>query len=87
MGAPRSRVGTLVPAPLDGDPVEGVLDVFEDDEACFVIVDGEPEDWLVRFEKAADFAARDWAQNMARVYNRRRGHPSAEARWGAAAPR
>jgi hypothetical protein len=86
MAAPRSRVGTLLPA-LDGDPVDGVLDVLEDDEACFVIVDGEPEDWLVRFEKAADFAARDWAQNMARVYNRRRGHPSAEARWGVAAPR
>lgn len=86
MGAPRSRVGTLIPA-LDGDPVDGVLDVLEDDEACFVIVDGEPEDWLVRFEKAADFAARDWAQNMARVYNRRRGHESDDARWGVAAPR
>jgi hypothetical protein len=86
MGAPRSRPGTLVPA-LDADPVEDVLDVLEDDEACFVIVDGEPEDWLVRFEKAADFAARDWAQNMARVYNRRRGHESDDARWGVAAPR
>jgi hypothetical protein len=86
MAAPRSRLGTLVPA-LDGDPVDGVLEVLENDEACFVIVDGEPDDWLVRFEKAADFAARDWAQNMARVYNHRRARPSAEARSGGAAPR
>jgi hypothetical protein len=63
-----------VPTP-HGDPVDGVLDVLEDGEACFVIVDGEPEDWLARFEKATDFAAREWAHNMARVYNRRRGRP------------
>jgi hypothetical protein len=72
---------------LDGDPVDGVLEVLEDDEACFVIVDGEPDDWLVRFEKAAGFAAREWAQNMAQVYNRRRGRPGAEARWGVTRPR
>jgi hypothetical protein len=79
MAAPRNRVGTLMPG-LDGDPVDGVLEVLEDDEACLVVVDGEPEDWLVRFEKAADFAAREWAHNMARVYNRRRARPTAEAR-------
>jgi hypothetical protein len=71
----------------DGDPVDGELGVLEDEEACLVVVDGEPQDWLVRFEKADDFSARDWADNMARVYNRRRGRSSTVARWGGAAPR
>jgi hypothetical protein len=86
MAATRNRPGMLLPG-LDGNAVDGVLDVLEDDEACVVVVDGEPEDWLVRFEKAEDFAARDWADNMARVYNRRRGHPGAAARSGVAASR
>jgi hypothetical protein len=79
MAAPRNRPGTLIPG-LAGDPVHGVLEVLEDEEACLVVVDGEPEDWLVRFEKADDFAARDWAYNMAHVYNGRRGRTSAEVR-------
>ena len=69
------------------DPVDGELEVLEDAEACLVVVDGEPEDWLVRFEKADDFAAREWADNMARVYNRRRGRSAAGARFGAGPPR
>lgn len=32
---------------------------------------GDPEDWLARFEKDEGFPAREWAENMARVYNRR----------------
>ena len=31
----------------------------------------DPEDWLVRFEKTPDFPAREWAENMVSVYNRR----------------
>jgi hypothetical protein len=90
-----AQPGTLVPGGRKdrrsgvggGDPIPGRLDVLESDEACLVVVDGEPDDWLVRFEKADDFAAREWADNMARVYNRRRGRSSAEARFGAAPPR
>jgi hypothetical protein len=83
---PDDVLGTLVPGGR-GDPVDGELGVLEDEDACLVVVDGEREDWLVRFEKAEDFAARRWADNMARVYNRRRGRSGAEARWGAAPPR
>jgi hypothetical protein len=78
--APRQQAGTLLPG-ATGDPVDGTLGVVEDDESCTVVVDGDEEDWLVRFDKADDFAARDWADNMASVYNRRRGRSSAEARW------
>jgi hypothetical protein len=81
-----AQPGTLVPGGRR-DPVDGELEVLESDEACVVVVDGEPDDWLVRFEKTDDFAAREWADNMARVYNRRRGRSSAEARFGAAPPR
>lgn len=85
MAAPRGPVGTLLPG-ATGDPVDGTLGVVEDEEACTVVVDGDEEDWLVRFDKAENFAARDWADNMASVYNRRRGRSSAEARFGAERP-
>ena len=39
---------------------------------AFLVVRAEdPDDWLVRFEKIGDFPAREWAENMVRVYNRR----------------
>ena len=31
----------------------------------------DPDDWLARFEKEDGFPAREWAENMARVFNRR----------------
>ena len=37
----------------------------------------DPDDWLVRFEKSGDFPAREWAENMVRVYNRRLSQRSA----------
>ena len=61
-----AQPGTLVPGGRR-DPVDGRLDVLESDEACLVVVDGEPDDWLVRFEKADDFAAREWADRLERV--------------------
>jgi hypothetical protein len=82
---PDAQPGTLVPTGRR-DPVDGELGVLENPEACLVVVDGDAEDWLVRFEKAEDFAARRWAENMARVYNRRRGRSGSEARFGAATP-
>ena len=60
-------------------PVKEALDVVEDCDACFVVVDRNPDDWLVRFEKTATSRARDWADNMARVYNRRRAAELARA--------
>ena len=38
----------------------------------------DPDDWLARFEKGEGFPAREWAENMARVFNRRleRGSPA-----------
>jgi hypothetical protein len=45
----------------------------ETEEAYFVVVDDDPEDWLVRFEKSSDFPAREWADNMIRLFNARHG--------------
>ena len=52
--------------------MNGTLGVAESDDAFLVIVDDEPEDWLVRFEKSDAFPAGHWAHNMARAYNERR---------------
>jgi hypothetical protein len=51
--------------------VAGGLAVVEEETAYLVVRAEDPEDWLVGFEKAPDFPAREWAENMARVYNRR----------------
>ena len=51
--------------------VEGRLAVREEEGAFLVVREGDPEDWLVRFDKANGFPARAWAENMVRVYNRR----------------
>jgi hypothetical protein len=59
------------------EQVEGELAVVEMETAFFVTRAADPDDWLVRFEKSPDFAAREWAENMARIYNRRLSRPSA----------
>lgn len=51
--------------------VDGELAVVEVEAAFLVVRAEDPEDWLVRFEKSEDFPAREWAENMVRVYNRR----------------
>ena len=51
--------------------VAGRLAVREEEEAFLVVRAEEPADWLVRFEKSPDFPAREWAENMVSVYNRR----------------
>lgn len=51
--------------------VEGRLVVREEAAAFLVVREADPEDWLARFDKANDFPAREWAENMVRVYNRR----------------
>jgi hypothetical protein len=51
--------------------VEGRLAVREEEAAYFVVREGDPEDWLARFDKANGFPAREWAENMVSVYNRR----------------
>jgi hypothetical protein len=56
----------------DAEPqVEGRLAVREEEAAFLVVRADDPEDWLVRFDKSDDFPAREWAENMVRVYNRR----------------
>ena len=46
--------------------------VVREEEAAFLVVGAEdPDDWLARFEKGDGFPARQWAENMVRVYNRR----------------
>ena len=66
----RSRSGSsrggARPANLDGK-----LAVREEEAAFFVVRSEDPDDWLVRFEKGRDFPAREWAENMVSVYNRR----------------
>ena len=49
----------------------GELAAVERDAAFLVVRAEDPEDWLVRFEKSPGFPAREWAENMVRVYNRR----------------
>ncbi|HEX6711200.1 MAG TPA: hypothetical protein VF068_12790 [Rubrobacter sp.] len=51
--------------------IEGRLAVREEEGAFFVVQAGDPEDWLARFEKDGEFPAREWAENMVHVYNRR----------------
>jgi hypothetical protein len=60
-----------------GLQVAGKLAVREEETAFFVVRAADPDDWLVRFEKGPKFAAREWAENMVRVYNRRLSSPSA----------
>ncbi len=54
-----------------GLQVAGRLAVREEEAAFLVVRADDPEDWLVRFEKSPDFPAREWAENMVSVYNRR----------------
>jgi hypothetical protein len=54
-----------------GPQVDGRLAVREEEAAYLVIRADDPDDWLVRFEKSPDFPAREWAENMVRIYNRR----------------
>jgi hypothetical protein len=54
-----------------GAQVDGKIAVREVEAAFFVVRAEDPQDWLVRFEKAPDFPAREWAENVVRVYNRR----------------
>lgn len=60
-----------------GPQVEGRLAVREEAGAFLVVRADDPEDWLARFEKGGRFPAREWAENMARVYNRRLGRRAA----------
>ncbi len=61
------------PMPVSGEAqIDADLSVVEVDDAYLVVVEGDHDDWLVRFERAEDFDAHSWADNMANVYNRRR---------------
>jgi hypothetical protein len=57
--------------------VVGKLAVVEEEAAFFVVRADDLDDWLVRVEKASDFPAREWAENMVHVYNRRLSQQSA----------
>jgi hypothetical protein len=57
--------------------VEGRLAVREEEAEFLVVRAEDPDDWLVRFEKSGDFPAREWAENMVRVYNLRLSRRSA----------
>jgi hypothetical protein len=58
--------------------LEGRLAVREEETAFLVVRVDDLDDWLVRFEKSGDFPAREWAENMVRVYNRRLSQRHAE---------
>ena len=59
------------------EQVNGRLAVVEKEAAFFVTREEDLSDWLVRFEKSPDFKAREWAENMVHVYNRRLSRRSA----------
>ena len=52
-------------------PVAGRLAVVDDGDRVLVVLEDDPSDWLCAFEKAHDFPADRWAQDMARTYNAR----------------
>jgi hypothetical protein len=54
-----------------GQQVDGTLAVRETEGAYLVVRSEDPEDWLARFEKGPRFPAREWAENMVSVFNRR----------------
>ena len=56
----------------------GRLCVREEETVFLVVWEESPGDWLARFEKDGDFPAREWAENMANIYNRRLARRSAE---------
>lgn len=62
------------------------LRVREEEEAYFVVLDQDESDWVVKFGKAPDFAAREWAENMAESYNDRYDDPRMDAVKRNAAP-
>ncbi len=66
--------------PPAGSQVEGPLAVREEEGAFLVVREGDPDDWLARFEKGDGFPARAWAENMVAAYNRRLAGSSARAR-------
>ncbi len=49
----------------------GRLIVIEAPDAYVVVREEDPEDWLCRFARTPGFPAREWAENMAGIYNRR----------------
>jgi hypothetical protein len=51
--------------------VGGKLAIREERAAFLVVREEDPDDWLVRFDKDGGFPAREWAENMVRVFNRR----------------
>ena len=59
-----------------GPQAYGRLAVREEGTAFLVVREEDPDDWLARFEKGDGFPAREWAENMARVFNRRLEHAS-----------
>ena len=59
--------------------VKDHLVVREVSEAYFVVLEHDEDDWLVKFSKAPDFAAREWATNMAESYNERYDDPRMDA--------
>lgn len=63
---PPRTLGPDVDLPLD-HPLAAV----EAEDAWYVVVDGQDGDWLARFEKGAEFDAREWATSMARTFNQR----------------
>ncbi len=64
--------------------VAGRLAFREEETAFLVVREADPDDWLARFDKDGGFPAREWAENMVRVFNRwcgaPRGHPRRPAR-------
>ncbi len=59
----------------------GRLAVREEEGAFLVVRADDPGDWLARFERDGNFPAREWAENMARVYNRRLALRSSDPSW------
>ena len=53
------------------------LTVLEEEATIFVVWEDDPADWIASFQKTAAFPAREWADNMVRIYNARIANPGA----------
>jgi hypothetical protein len=63
----------------------GRLVVIEERERVLVSWEDDPADWLCAFAKEPGFAARRWAEDMARAYNARVALSRASSRRSVAA--
>ncbi len=60
---------------MEWEAIAEALIVVEEETVFQVSWESDADDWVVRFEKSADFPAYEWAARMAQLYNARSEAP------------